>query len=212
VEAFERSGYDFVDFDRNSKNALPADGKTLRVTPENLPEIVRVFSDGLSPKGKSEIAFAMSSLPLIAVQEAVHTVMRDVAVANPEAYETLLLRLSNVRSDKNGMPDGHCQTYAFERLAESGYDPARLAEMDWGDASANWSVAMGYREFVVRHFGEKDEDPASRFAAFAKVASAKGAERLFADVGEYWKARKKQKRSVDPFVRKSPSWGIVERA
>lgn len=99
--------------------------------------------------------------------------------------------------------DADTQKFVFTKLVRLDGAVVRLLEKKWNSKIVEWMATKNYREFVIKYFGETEEGPSASAWMFSKSFQNKETEGLYDSACQYWKARRKQKRSVDPFVRKN---------
>ncbi len=208
----ERLGYDFWDIRKGiDGGAVIPDGKTLRVTPDNVLGLKKAVVDTCTDINvRRRLSRAFDELPLITLQEAINETFADLREREPENYVTILRTLCGWK-DASGHHDDELQSYSFERLIELGISWEELIRTEWSSGALEWMATKRHREFVIRYFGESEDGPAADIGPFAKSINIKGMKELFSDAHAYWKARKKQKRSVDPFIRRETDARIVPR-
>lgn len=198
----ERLGYDFWDVEKESGEPVSIqDGKTLRLTMENLEGVKKtVLSACRDIESKGRLTRAFDELPHVMLQEAVNETLSRLREANPKSYGTFLRSLCEWEN-AGGNRDPELQSYAFERLLENGSSMEELLSSRWSSGALEWMATKGYREFIIRYFGESENGPDDELGPFVKSINVKGMKELFADAKEYWKIRQKQRQSVDPAVR-----------
>lgn len=115
----ERLGYDFWDVEKTTgKSILIQDGKTLRVTLENLNGIEKAILNACDDvERKAKVSKAFSELPLVMLQEAVNDTLVELRASKPDEYLFVLRSLCEWKDD-TGRHDSELQSHAFERLVE----------------------------------------------------------------------------------------------
>lgn len=116
----ERLGYDFLDIEKaTGKPVLIQNGKTLRVTLENLDGVEKAILDACDDAGrKAKISKAFSEFPLIMLQEAANEVIAELEKTDRAQFLTVLRSLCEWK-DAKGKRDPELQAYVFERLIEN---------------------------------------------------------------------------------------------
>lgn len=152
-----------------------------------------VATDG---KERAAMSEALAAFPLACLQEAVNAGLEKLESASPESYARFLFSLI----DGDGEKSADTQKFVFSKLAKLDGAAVRLLEKKWNSKIVEWMTTKNYREFVIKYFGETDEGPSASAWMFSKSFQNKETEGLYDSACQYWKARKKQKRSVDPFV------------
>lgn len=135
-------------------------------------------------------------MPLACLQEAVNAGLEKLESESRESYVRFLFSLMG----KDGGNDTEIQKFVFFKLVKLDGSVVRLLEKKWNSKVLEWMAAKNYREFVIRYFGETEEGPSASAWMFSKAFMCKATEGLYESACQYWKARKKQKRSVDPFI------------
>lgn len=149
----ERLGYDFWDVEKaTGKSILIQDGKTLRVTLENLNGIEKAILNACDDvERKAKVSKAFSELPLVMLQEAVNDTLVELRASKPDEYLAVLHSLSEWKG-AGGEHDPELQSYVFERLMESRFPWETLLRSEWSTGALEWMATKGYREMVIRYF------------------------------------------------------------
>lgn len=116
----ERLGYDFWDVEKATGiPILIQDGKTLRITLENLAGIEKAILNACDDADrKKKISNAFANLPLVMLQEAVNDMLGVLRASKPDEYLVVLRSLSEWKATEE-KHDPELQSYVFERLMES---------------------------------------------------------------------------------------------
>lgn len=115
----ERLGYDFWDVEKTTgKPILVQDGKTLRVTLENLAGIEKALLEAcVDNEIKVRISKSFNELPHVMLQEAVSEMLEELRLTNRTGYSAFLRSVCGWKNDA-GKYDPELQSYAFERFVE----------------------------------------------------------------------------------------------
>lgn len=170
--------------------------------------ISAVLATAVTEDEKTAIGEALGSAPLACLQEAVNAGLEKLEAESPESYARFLFSLM----EKDGGNDAEMQKFVFSKFVKLDGPIVGLLEKKWNSKVLEWMAAKNYREFVIKYFGETEEGPQDSAWMFSKAFISKETEGLYESACQYWKARKKQKRSVDPAIRERKEGAILPRS